>query len=61
MLMLDPKARITIPEILSHPWMVASDDMGMFGGNDMDDISNFNNKDFMMGLTPNNNNEPDIN
>lgn len=38
MLVLDPKNRISIPEILSHPWMTNSDDM-LFE-NDMVDVQN---------------------
>ena len=35
--MIDPKDRISIPEILSHPWMVNSEDLML--DNDMIDMS----------------------
>ncbi len=38
MLVLNPKARISIPEILSHPWMINKDEMLL--QDDMIDITN---------------------
>ena len=63
MLMLNPSDRISIPEILSHPWMMNSEDM-LSGDDYMDDLNNFSNKEFMMGPHGNNEGagaEPDIN
>ena len=37
MLMLKPKDRISIPEILSHQWMIHQDEL-MMGDDDMDDF-----------------------
>jgi serine/threonine protein kinase len=48
MLILNPKERISIPEILSHPWMMNHDQLL---GDDMEDFSSFNNKDLMSGLS----------
>ena len=62
MLLLDPKTRITIPEILSHPWMVNKDDTMM--ENDTLDFENGISKgEFLMGGIQSNSNSnlPDIN
>ena len=66
MLVLSPKNRITIPEILSHSWILSKEDL-MFQ-DDMIEITNgavLNKKDmFSMGfnaLSSGINEEPDIN
>ena len=61
MLILDPQARISIPEILSHPWMLCSGDD--FIENDTLDFENGISKgEFMMGaIQPSNTTQPDIN
>lgn len=46
MLVLNPDDRISIPEILSHPWMISKDEFGL----DSIDFSNgIGAKDMMMG------------
>ena len=51
MLILNPKDRITIPEILSHPWMISEDEL--FLQDEMLDINSKNSSFPMHGGLPN--------
>ena len=48
MLVLDPKGRISTPEILSHPWMVNQDD-NMMENETLDFENGISKGDFNMG------------
>jgi serine/threonine protein kinase len=49
MLVLNPKDRISIPEILSHPWMLVKDDL-MISDDPLDLENGMSKKDFMMAI-----------
>jgi len=62
MLVLNPNERISIPEILSHPWMVSADDM-MLEADSIDLENGITKRDLMNGTygTKSTSDEPDIN
>ena len=54
MLVLEPTDRISIPEILSHPWMIGNKDDLLLQQQDQEDMidfanGTFHNRNFTMG------------